>query len=308
MPFETGSATDYLDLLAKLEAFVTGVALGAQAWTALRSESDELILQGPGLAGLDEIIVGIKTYESVGNDYYNWRLMGATGFSDGMAFDEQPGILNLTQPRVHLWNQTIPYWFVANGRRIIMVAKVSTVYEAMYLGFIRQYATPGQYPYPLVVGGSSTAYSGERWSTVSGDHSHFANPGGYALSRASMAIRAPSGGWKGVRNRDLADSYYIYPETSVYPFMGVDGGGDNAAQRMKFVREGLDGTYPMIPLVIHSDTPDLEIYGELEGCFWATGYENAVENTIQDGGPVDHLVVQNVYRASISGYWALRLE
>jgi len=280
--------------------------IGSEAWEEQRwVEGDELILKGPGLAGLDEIYVGIKTYEDAGPGYYNWRLMGSTGFNDGMDFDEQPGVLDLTHPRVHLWDTTIPYWFVANGRRIVMVAKVSTRYEALYLGFLLPDATPGQYPYPLAVGGSSTAYGGERYDVESGDHSHFANPGGFSPTRASLCLRTPAGGWKAVRNKDSFDDYYIYPERSVWPFFGMNT--TYGYQRMETLREGLDGTYPMIPLTIHADTPDKEILGDLEGCFWVTGYGNSAENIVEDGSD-DYFVIQNVYRTTIDEYWALKLE
>ena len=52
---------------------------------------------------------------------------------------------------------SIPYWFLADGRRVIIVAKITTVYEHAYLGFLDAYATPGEWTYPLVVGVSDVS-------------------------------------------------------------------------------------------------------------------------------------------------------
>lgn len=69
MAYETGTATDYLDLLDKLRVFLTSnaslVAAGQQ-WQVLRWQTDnngekELILKAPGLAGTDNIYCGILT-------------------------------------------------------------------------------------------------------------------------------------------------------------------------------------------------------------------------------------------------------
>ncbi len=111
-------------------------------WTSLRRVSgSEMIWQAPGNGGLDEIIVGAKTFNDVGTDYWNWRLGGFTAYNSGAVFNQQPGYIGgagqaLASPVFTLWDSTIPFWFVANGRRVIVVAKVSTVYVAAYLGFM----------------------------------------------------------------------------------------------------------------------------------------------------------------------------
>ena len=51
---------------------------------------------------------------------------------------------------------------------------------------------------------------------------------------------------------------------------------------------------------------DHDLFGELDGCYHISGFNNAVENIITVDG-VDHLVVQNVHRTGVEDYWALRL-
>jgi hypothetical protein len=113
-----------------------------------------LSLKGPG-GGSDEIFVNLETDYSVSGDWYNWRLYGATGFIAGNVLDfaTQPG--TSLPVGLSLWQASIPYWFIANGRRFMVIAKINTTYHALYAGFILPYATPSQYPYPLMIGGSN---------------------------------------------------------------------------------------------------------------------------------------------------------
>ena len=76
---------------------------------------------------------------------------------------------------------------VANGRRIVVVVKTGTYYECVHLGLFLPYATPAQYPYPLVVGGS---YNGStRWSNAYTYRNHLPRTAGY-----SGAYWSPTGG------------------------------------------------------------------------------------------------------------------
>ena len=79
---------------------------------------------------------------------------------------------------------------MANGRRIVMVAKTGTYYEMMHLGLFRLYATPGQYPYPLLVGG--TYNSSTRWSNSYQYRNHLPKSSGLR----ARTTRRP--GWTGV--------------------------------------------------------------------------------------------------------------
>lgn len=65
------------------------------------------------------------------------------------------------------------------------------------------------------------------------------------------------------------------------------------------------GFYGLSPAVLTDTTPN--VYGELDGVFHVTGFNNAVENTISIGG-VTYLVVQNVNNTQFWDYYALRLQ
>uniref|UniRef100_A0A6M3L1J2 Putative tail protein n=1 Tax=viral metagenome TaxID=1070528 RepID=A0A6M3L1J2_9ZZZZ len=303
MPVQSGVATDYLDLLNKVRSFVTSVGdLGAEAWTEKRwQNSNELILLGSGISGTEEIYVGVSGYFSVGSDYYNWRLNGFTGFDSGLAFNLQPGAMTdaVYPPVVPLWNSPMTYWLIANGRRIVLVSKVSTRFEAMYLGFITPYGTPGQYPYPNFVGGSMMGIGGHRWSYEASEHSHFAAPLGigWASYIGPARLRKPSGDWASVANAGAGTSNCL----AMFPY---HYNGNGLCQK---IRATVSGNYVLTPLQIYDNaSAQYNIFGELDGVYFITGYQNGAENIVSVSGQ-DYLVVQNVYRTGPADYWAVRL-
>lgn len=304
----TGVATDYKDLLARLRTFLTG----APGWTSLRytvggaGNPDECILRAPGLGGTDQIFVGIRTFENATADYFNWRLGGFTGYDGALTFAGQAGAM--TNVFMTLWNSPIPYWFVANGRRVIVVAKISTNFMMGYLGFINQYPSPAQFPYPLAIGGNF-ASSGEpaltdvswRWSNATFLNTNFPmstrySPGGGVIpaNTCSLRLRRPNGIWADLAAGDTgtfvdADFY------NIWPYMA---GMVNLQQNLGGVQS------PALPIILHDNTP--EVYGELDGVVATSGQAIASEDTLTVSGD-SYLVVQNVFRTGRNQYCAVRL-
>lgn len=310
MAVEIGTAAGYKDLLAKLRTFLTGLAVNP--WTSLRYTvggaglADECILRAPGLAGTDQIFVGITTFENATADYYDWRLAGFTGFNNALTFGAQPGVMQ--NVFMTLWNSPIPYWFVANGRRAIIVAKISTNYMMGYLGFINQYPSPNQYPYPLAVGGNF-AISPEplltdvawRWSTTFITANNFPmsskwDPGGGVVpdNTSTLRLRAPNGLWKAL-NCGFNAAYQDADSSCIWPYMA---GMANLQANL-----GADQS-PVLPIVLHDNTP--EVYGEIDGVFAVSGQARASEDLIHVGAD-DLLVVQNMFRTARNTYCAVKL-
>lgn len=261
-----------------------------------RYTKTEHILRGPGLAGADQIFVGIRQYESQASDYYNFELTGFTGYGAGLDFTAQPGYLT-TPVYVHLWNSSIPYWLIANGRRIVLVAKVSTVYQALHLGFINPYASPGQYPYPLAIGGCSDVQT-QRWSATDESHRHFTDPGAYTLY-----LRDPGGLWQGFANFWQSNGEAGLYTNNVWPYQARSTEVQNL---FRTLRDQPDATYALFPLILTRSSPTVAGLGEIDGCFALSGHNNAAENICQVSSQ-DHLVVQNVFRTARYYYWALKL-
>jgi hypothetical protein len=279
-------------------------------WTSLRRTSGtEMIWQAPGNGGLNQIIVGASIFSNVSADYYNWRLGGFTGFDSSLAFNMQagyvggPGQLN-PSPVLPLWNSTIPFWFVANGRRVIVVAKVSTVYVSCYLGFLSSYMSPGAFPYPLVVGGSLCFLFTEpvatstnwRWSYTGAEMAAFPIGRTTTLntdSEAVLQLRLTSGRWRGFSSINTNN-----PTGGIWPYGWVTPANWDWWP-------DLDGGYSLLPVVLCDSTPN--VYGELDGVKALTGFSQSVENTVTVGG-IPHLVVQNAFRTTHSDFFAVRLS
>jgi len=337
MAYEIGTASDYKDLLNRLRLFLvdptravasagTGIdeidpMPSNEVWTVKSFDTNydsdngyELILQGQGVNNSEEIYVGIQTYYNSGDDYYNWRLQGYTGYSALADFDTQPGAMTDApnyNPKVCLWNSTIPYWFIGNGRRFAMIAKVSTVYECLYMGFLLPYGIPNQIPYPLAIGGSSVGYESDakRWSGLAYEHRNYYDTSHDGGSRSCFRI-LNNATWLDVYNylnTDIAGSsvspvgtwpYYHSPYTTTgYPWNVW----------WELIQQNIDGSYPLFPVVIHGSSPEINIYGELQGIYALPGHGLAAEDVIQIDG-VNYVVAQNVHRTDTHVYMAMKLE
>lgn len=256
----------------------------ANGWTTLRylnptdpTQFRELILQGGGLSGTAQIFIGFRTYQSVSADYYNLSVAGFTGYVPGNTFTAQPGYMESGIP-AH--NQRIDYWLTVNGQRIAVGLKVGTpVYEHGYAGFFLPYATPNQYPYPMLVGGMLDGVPGTRFS----DTSHAMYVRG---TRNNCRMRFVDGSWK---------------TPDCYPW---GTGFTNVIAGNSQLRD-TGGNYALLPVLLRDGSPNL--YGELDGVYQISGFNNTVENTLTIGG-VTYVVLQDVARTGFTDYIALRLS
>ena len=303
MAFSTGTATNFADFYTKLRDFLTTGIGGAQNWTQIAgpvgalgqdTDVDQIVVSGPGTAGTDEILFGLRPQVNVGTDVFNLEIRGLTVW--------QPAAGNISQQVnpsratvLHLWNQPMQYWFVGNGRRFIVVVRVSTVYQPAYCGFLLPYVLPSQWPYPMFAGAASGDITW-RWSQVDANHSGFFDPGLNACQ-----ILLPDVVWYDVENKDnvgggTTDSYN-QNNLITHPYR---------YDRIP-VRENLDGTYHLEPVSVISRVPYQAQLARFQGVFRVSGFGNSAESIVQFGG-VDHLVVPSTFRTQWDDYCAIALE
>lgn len=278
-------ATDF----ALNDTFTIPVTQGAAsaagvAYEILRYDTStvnhELIMKAHGLSGTEEIFLGLRTYHDVGADYYNVVGSVMTGYVPENTFDAQPGAARKGIP---LHNNRIDYWLSMNGQRIALAAKVGTpVYESLYIGKFLPYARPSQYPYPVFCGGAWDGYGAWRFSETT--HDFYLR--GANSTRAAM--RSPMA-WL---------NSYSYPWGNAV-LCGTSANSGNTQLRDN------EGYYPLVPVTLHDNSAN--IYGELDGVFFISGFNSAVENTLTIGG-VTYVVIQAVSRTSHIDYYALRLD
>lgn len=291
----TGTATDHADLLDKIRAHLVDPVLGTQAWTQMGlvtvSATERVAyMRGPGLAGTDEIFVAIQQYQDAANDYYNFNIYGAVGYSAAHAVTEQPG----TSPRatVPLWNSAIPYTLIVDGRHFKLVAKISTTYQTAFAGFILPYATSAEMPYPMFIGGSATD-ANSRWSVSTHKVGSFFDP-----PEHSSYLRNFDGSWIDIANYSHDGSGVDRDDLTVscvWPWhLNIECGANR------------DGSYGILPAIVHSSVGGGNVFGELPGVFWVSGFGNASEDTVTVGADT-YLVVQSGYRTSMRSYAAIKL-
>jgi hypothetical protein len=311
--------------------------LVASDGTVANQFGSEAILKGVGQGGTDEIFVGIRSEYDAFYGWYNLFLNGYSGYdSNEKSWFKQPGAIpgyevtnGLNVPMVPTWNASIPYWFVASGRSFRFALKISTTYEAGYLGLILPYASPGQYPYPLAVGGSmvpTNTTRGTNWvySYASYQHGVYSMPGCGAVPTVdyvdcTLYLRQPDAVWAGYGNRPSSTSN---PETVV----GLNTGNtapylttgalravwphcmsDQQAVGKRPYRDCQGGGYVFQSCILAQRLPYTAVFGELEGTYSVSGFSNASENTSVVGGKT-YVVFQGAYRTSVQDYWALSLD
>lgn len=280
MPHQIGFVDNSGGVLAhyKMLETIRDFAL-ANGWTVLRYNTApanrELILKGVGYTGEEEIFVGFRTYQDAGADYYNLLAGVFTGYVAGNTFDAQPGA-RLSGVPAH--NNRIDYWLTLNPQRIALAMKVGTpVYESAYVGKCLPYGRPSQYPYPVVCSGMLVGAATLRFSDTTANHSI-----GYKGNSARLGLRS---------NDNWLNVY-------CYPWGNAQIAGANQ------LRDTGDVYHPL-PIELHDNVNNL--WGALDGVFYISGFNNAVENTFTLDGH-GYVVIQDVGRNGFTDYYALRLD
>lgn len=208
MAVETGTATDYSDLLQKLKAFLTGTNSPSSGltWQVVREKSyavspNDLIASGATIGNSNTIVttapqeeiifrgnggtspetafyVGIRTFERAVANVWSWEIRGFTGYSN-----TSPETGWFQQPNksgacfTPLLNSSVTYWFVGNDRRVIVVVKTGTNYQQCSFGLLNTYGDRSEYPYPLYISGSAP-YASYTYQSNPADQSCLPIPSG----------------------------------------------------------------------------------------------------------------------------------
>jgi hypothetical protein len=310
--YAEGSATNYDDLLTKLRDFLTAdatlVAAG-ENWSLLKEDASlatyamtgindptytgtfrDLYLRGPGLAATDNVYVNIRQYQNSGASLYNWMLSGATGFDTNDNWEEQEGIgiQSSVVPSFPLSNSSIDYIFVANGRRFIVVVTISGDTYFCYCGLIVPYATPSEYPYPLLIAGTSGSLSN---NVTSSDVQNITD---YTETPLAM-LRLDSAIWQKMDTTESA-GFLVWPWSEV------------ALSGLWNTYGNLDGSFNVVPGVLYSSQYLGSVHGELEGVYYVPKggvVDLTAGDTITIGSDV-YFVLQNGQRTVEGEYCAIK--
>lgn len=284
MTWISGTADNYLDLLADIATIVT-----ANGGHVLEQTSDLLWFYLEGDSGTDQIYCGIQAFSDVSNNRYNYSLIGAASWRSGRAANKQP-LNSLGETSIaYLWNSSIPYWIAINKRRIIIVAKISTVYQTIYLGLmdVSELAIDKHYPYPMLIGGSGT--------TTTNNYSTTTQSAFWNMSTQCGRFLAPGGRWGRIAVGN--QSTYV-PIASPYS----KAGGIKSS-----MLPSIDGLTYRADQIYLADNSAPNIYGAIDGIFRISGHNNSAENVVTIDGS-NYMVFPDTYRTSIGDYCCIKME
>jgi len=280
-----------------------------------------LILRGDG-SGAEEIFVGI-TAEDNGGGVFFWQLSGFTGFQANVDFFVQPG-KSTGFASVPMNNGLITHWFFFTPSRMIMIARMSTSYMNMYLGFINRFGTQVDYPYPLMIGGCSTTL--QVFSDNIAGFSGMNDPNYHTTAGSPIGpciLRTPGGSWLPIANAGGAFSFRSSRRDAVITppglptlnnitgstwddFIPLTNTSPNFTYRQTPDSTAASGfRFPLIPCIVMENSPQLAIHGEMDNVYWAgTLTELAGQANVEDVYNVngdDYILFPNCNRTD---HWA----
>lgn len=290
MAYETGTATDHDDLLDKLIAFLTTDLASGQLWTVLADQTEDgqrcVYLHGPGLAGTDNIYVGIRVLTDDDGIVYHWELRGMAGYTSGAAFEEQVGVSSAYY--MPMYKTSMTYHFFATGRHFKVAALVeSTVWANCYAGFILPYALPSEFPYPIFIGANSPL-STEQYNSEASTYRAFWQPGtritgGYG----GCGLRFVSGEWLQIAIDGTGKVWPYY--NNVLP-----------------MAENIDGTQNIIPTIIYTTDWSGVVLGELDGVGYVSGHNTTPGDTITDNNSDEWVVFNGCSQSGLGNQAAFK--
>ena len=291
--------------------FASALVLGAARLlrsTGVDVAFGQFIWQAPGNDGDSQIFVGARPFERIDADYFDWELAGFDGFNASAKWRRQAGWQgHLYLP---LWNSSIPYWFIADGRRAIIIAKIDAQYEMAYLGFADPYFSPGQWPYPLILGGTlafdeaypawnSTTF---RWSNSTNNHrmpthSDIRGQGSPTAGYAHLRARNLNGIWLPLvaTQNDFYTTTPTSTEHIIWPYRCG----------LTLLDANRDGSYGLWPVILNLSAPNT--LGQLRGVACVTG-QGLTSETLIRLGSIDWLALPNINRTDREDYLAAALD
>lgn len=342
MAYASGTCTDFIDFLRKLKGYATGavdpatdpeitggiIVPMADRWTALglgggmtalpgsgSATDGEYYLQGPGSNPADQIIGGIQTYRNVGNGVFGFRMRGFTQYNSALTFSTMPGVS--PQAQVALSNSSFNCWFWVSARRIMACARIGTTDILFHLpGFIQQYGTRSQYPYPMFFSGSVID---ETFNTAQNNFGQSCLPDPCGTC---SYLRWVDGTWQNVphytgtsASRGAARvvntaGYCIWPQRD----NTIDDGSNNSSvDNEDTLFEGFTSTarqvssseiaaYPLLPCILHSPN---QLIGQIEGLFVVPGLGLNSGDILTDG-TYTYDVFKNTWRSETIDFFAVR--
>lgn len=266
MPYVNGEASTIYDVIDSLDSLLLSIGWVQHDIEYTSGRLSQCIWEGTG-DGNDKVYIQAKVDASTEKRI---ALDGCAGYDEHLMYWEQPGSIQqwlkaeedtlstLKQPVLTVTNnEKFYYWIFADTYRVVIVCRMSIVYESAYIGFINPIASERQYPYPMYVAGNGTM-NGSLWPENTQGSFVFPKDGSGYLRRAD-------GTW---REFD-AENPEPNPASkgSTFPY---DSHNKMLIPNYKEKDAINQDNFLLIPIMLHTNNP-VDINGILRGCYWVSG-------------------------------------
>lgn len=330
----------------------TGCLLNVTFADDTSQDNRVLILEGSATGAP---LVGVRVYSGAGatpaTTTRNWSLTGFTGFNDGLTFVNQAGrspgddlVLATGGAYVPLrdFNASFPidFGFTFDNRRLLGWARVRnavvTHFASFYMGFLNQFGTASEFPYPIYICGTTSRFNSVFSDTDIARMSGLTECIGRTGSSGPGWFRRNDNQWQEVRNSNGTDSgspsriqdlqYWVYPcgsgvnesdsdnviasdgffdWTAIIPPTGVPG----TDSFKSFGAPGTTALHRLIPATLvatNGTEAEFEIKGELDGVYWLSVAQGGIELDTAVFNNERYTIVPNGNRKLDWSYMAIR--
>lgn len=232
-------------------------------------------------------------------------LDSSAGYDDKLFYWEQPGSIQqwlssegeveIAQPAFTVTaNEAFNYWIFISDYRLIVVTRMSTVYESMYIGFLNPISSERQYPYPMYVAGN-TVGNGGRWN---GNMT-----GSFVFPRDNTGmLRRSDGTWRSFNSPSQYPNWnelgVVFPYTACNKSL-VTNYCDNDS--------GVLDNLLLIPVILQTNDP-VDVCGILRGVYWNSGTRDVAAEQIVSYNGDNYMIFDTKDLRGTNSYYCVRLE
>lgn len=306
MAYVSGSAVNLYDVIEKMDETLLNLGwVQHMHYTTQYDGNTRLyhcIWEGNG-DGNEKIYIQARVDTKNHKKMY---LDSCAGYDDELWYWEQPGSIqqwqkkpdaetSVKQPAFTVTlNEQFAYWIFADTYRIIVVCRMSIVYESFYMGFITPIASERQYPYPMYVAGNTVATDGVWPNNIQGS---FVYP-----DEGSGFIRRADGTW-----REMDFPYDTMPYNTggtVFPYNAKNEQLiPNYTEKTIIVQNN----FLLIPVLIQTNNP-IDVCGVLRNVYWVSGTRDIDAERILVMNNEQYMVFDTKDKRGHNSYFVIKME
>lgn len=304
MAYTVNTGNNILDLFQAAESVLTRAGWGEIPLAKDQNQiTDAAIFVGSG-GGNDKIYIYLSCHDVDGSTINKLLLDSSVGYDPLLGAFEQPGSLQQWLkatgkeqsdiPTLSLsTNERFAYWIFVDNYRIIIIARMSIMYESMYLGFLNPIASERQYPYPMYMCGNSH-FKEQDWPNNKTGSFVFPTDGSGWLRRAD-----------GVWRKFKADKPNPSASTdgTVFPY---NSHNKKLIPNYKEIDSVNQDNFLLIPIMIQTNNP-VDINGLLRGCYWVSGTRDIDSERLLSYNGEQYIVFDTKEDRGANTYFAIKM-